>query len=165
MSSHNDTIVIPLTQEQETIIDSIDADIAAFKWQAQYNPNTDSYYATRNSHHKTERMHCVILARKLDRPLAKGELCDHINGYTLDNRRSNLRPATHSQNMHNSKKPKHNTSGYKGVSLHKPANKWRADIQVNGTKMFLGLFNTAEQAYNVYCEAALKHHGKFARLK
>lgn len=57
---------------------------------------------------------------------------DHINGIRSDNRISNLRIATHSQNNHNSKAPKTNTSGVKGVSFHKPSGLWHAQIKTNG---------------------------------
>jgi hypothetical protein len=89
---------------------------------------------------------------------------DHINAVKDDNRFSNLREATCSQNMHNQGKRKHNTSGFKGVSYHKAARKWTAQIKVNWKCNYLGLFKTPEEAHAAYCEAAKKHHGEFARF-
>jgi len=45
---------------------------------------------------------------------------------------------------------RHNTSGYLGVSWHKSANKWTANIARNGEKFRLGLFDTKEEAHAAY---------------
>src|SRR5687767_14638664 len=57
---------------------------------------------------------------------APGEVVDHINGNTLDNRRSNLRVCSRKQNARNSRRPAHNRSGFKGVSWDKQTGRWRA---------------------------------------
>lgn len=93
---------------------------------------------------------------------------DHINGDKTDNRIANLREATTAENGWNSSRRRHNTSGYKGVSLCVPGKGrgWRADIGVNNTKIFLGDgFSTPEAAYDAYKEAAQKFHREFARTK
>jgi len=92
------------------------------------------------------------------------EFIDHKNGHRADNRWSNLRDCTRLQNQANMKKPSHNTSGLKGVSLHSEAQKWRAKIQVNKKTIHLGLFATKRQAHDAYCEAARRYHGEFARF-
>lgn len=83
---------------------------------------------------------------------------------TLDNRRSNLRIASCSQQMINRRLQSNNTSGYKGVSFHKPTGKWRAIINVDRRAISLGYFHSREAAYKAYCEAAAKYHGDFARV-
>ena len=88
---------------------------------------------------------------------------DHINGVKDDNRWSNLREATRSQNGRNSKTPKTNTSGYKGVSWYKQKGKYRAKIKHNGKPIHLGYFDTAEAASRAYQRAARKYHGEFRR--
>lgn len=90
---------------------------------------------------------------------------DHINSNTVDNRWANLRLATSSQNQMNVLMWSSNTSGYKGVSWHKGEGRWRACIRVKGKRKYLGYFDTAEQGYAAYCEAAKLHHGEFARLQ
>lgn len=91
----------------------------------------------------------------------EGYEVDHIDGNTTNNTWSNLRLATHSQNMHNSKLRANNSSGYKGVTWHKHANKWIAQIQVNGNQIYLGSFNSAEEANSAVMQARVKLHQEF----
>ncbi len=79
---------------------------------------------------------------------------DHINGIRTDNRISNLREATHSQNLCNCKHYSNNKSGMKGVSFHRGTGKWVAQITVNGTPKYLGLFEKKEDASLKYLEYA-----------
>lgn len=92
------------------------------------------------------------------------ETVDHINGNCTDNRLVNLRPATRSQNQWNRKTNITNTSGYKGVGYHKASKKFRARLRHNYAEIYLGLFNTAEDAALAYNAAALKLYGEFAKL-
>jgi len=89
---------------------------------------------------------------------------DHEDTNASNNRWTNLRPATHTQNQYNRTKLKNNTSGFKGVSLHRPSGKWFAMIRVDGAQNFLGAFDTAEEAGEAYRQAALKWHKEFARM-
>jgi hypothetical protein len=91
-----------------------------------------------------------------------GEI-DHINGVRTDNRVENLRVATRSENMQNTKKPVTNKSGKKGVSWDKTTGKWRAEIRANGKKYNLGRFKTIEEAFKAHESAADKLHRCFAR--
>jgi len=90
---------------------------------------------------------------------------DHINGDGCDNRIANLRLATQSQNLGNSKKPITNRSGKKGVSWHAVGKKWQAHIKVDGINFYLGLFDTVKLAHEAYAEAATKYRGEFARAE
>ena len=89
---------------------------------------------------------------------------DHINMNPLDNRRENLRVATHKQNTFNTNKHSNNKSGFKGVSFDKNAQKFRAKINIDGKRKHLGYFATAVAAYECYKRAAIQHHGEFARF-
>lgn len=88
---------------------------------------------------------------------------DHINGDSLDNRIVNIRLATNYQNCLNRGLRRNNTSGVKGVSWSKRAQKWLAHITVNRKIMHLGLFDTIEEATAIRVEAANRLHGTFAR--
>jgi len=92
------------------------------------------------------------------------EMIDHINGVKSDNRFANLREATRSQNMQNRRTYKSNACGLKGVGWNIRRNRWQAKISVNGTRMFLGYFDTPEEAHAAYVAAAERHHGEFANV-
>jgi len=81
---------------------------------------------------------------------------DHINGDRADNRLTNLREATTSENAQNRKTRADNTSGFTGVRPHQSA--WRADIKINGKYKFVGSYSTPELAYAAYLVAKIKVH-------
>lgn len=111
----------------------------------------------------------VYLAHRLAWLYMKGrwpkKQIDHKNGNPSDNRWDNLREATGSENQWNRKINKNNSTGYKGVCFHKASQNFRARIQHNGKNKSLGYYDTPEEAYTVYCEAAKELQGKFSRLK
>ena len=88
---------------------------------------------------------------------------DHINAISSDNRWENLREADGSQNQANKRLSRQNTSGFKGVSWREDGAKWVAQIRVRGRCIYLGRFNTPEQAHAAYVAAAIEHWGAFAR--
>ena len=88
---------------------------------------------------------------------------DHINGVRLDNRIANLRPATRSLNNANSKRPRTNKSGYKGVSWHAVGRKWLAQVKADKQNHYLGLFDDPVQAHAAYVEASRVLFGEYAR--
>lgn len=74
---------------------------------------------------------------------------DHINNNTLDNRKQNLRCVKNSTNLRNGRIRKNNTSGVSGVSFDKSRNKWSASIRVNYKIVYLGRFDTLEEARQI----------------
>lgn len=76
------------------------------------------------------------------------KVVDHINRNTLDNRMSNLRVVSRSQNMLN-------LSGVRGVDRNKETGKWRARIFINGIEYHLGYFEHKEEAYAARKEAEI----------
>lgn len=107
-------------------------------------------------------LHRVIMERVLGRPLEKGEMVDHISGDSLDNRRENLRLATHAENMRNRKAGKNNMAGLKGAYYVKQIGRYRSQIMVNRKNVYLGYFDTAEEAHEAYKKAAAEFHKEFA---
>ena len=103
------------------------------------------------------QMHNVIM------PPPKGNITDHKFGKTLDNRVSQLRYATSTQNHRNVGLSAANTSGYKGVSWD---GAWRVAIKVDGILIHLGSFpkDRLVEAAKAYDAGAIKYHGEFARL-
>ena len=91
-----------------------------------------------------------------------GFVVDHKNGDRLDNRRSNLRLATLSQNAANQRRSVRSKSGYIGVTQSGKAS-WRASIHV-GTNRVIGYFATPEEAARARDRAALEEWGEFATL-
>ena len=90
----------------------------------------------------------------------QGVQVDHINGNSLDNRKSNLRVCSHAENIWNRSAHSNNTSGYKGVS--KSDNKWKACIKKHGKFYYLGVFDTPQEASEAYNSASKQLHEKFS---
>ena len=86
---------------------------------------------------------------------------DHIDRNPSNNQFANLRLATKSENQHNRVKQKNNKSGYKGVLYFARTGRWRANIFVNNTNMYLGFFNSALEANAAYLAAQKIYHPTF----
>ncbi len=82
---------------------------------------------------------------------------DHLNGNGLDNRRENLRPASHAENCQNQKLRSDNTSGHRGVSWHKQRRAWQAYTNIEGRRKGLGWFKNIEEALEAVKSARAKH--------
>ncbi len=150
---------IQLTNQIFTIVDDEDFEYLN-QWKWYLLKSKTNYYAIRTSRpeNKLIQLHRVVIQAK------KGEIVDHVNRNKLDNRKSNLRICTISQNNQNRKINKLNKSGFNGVSWNSNNKKWVAQIAYNNKKVHIGFFNDPIQAAKAFNEAALKYHGEFANL-
>ena len=98
-------------------------------------------------------------------PIPDGIEIDHKDTDPGNNLITNLRLATRSNNKHNRKIGRNNTSGYKGVSFMKSKNKWRAELRLNSKRIWYEDHVCKETAYAAYCKAAMQYHKDFARVK
>jgi len=87
---------------------------------------------------------------------------DHKDGNRANNKFENLRLATSSQNLSNRGKLKNNAGNYKGVTRHRFG--YVSQIRVNRKQIHIGTFKTEEEAAEAYNQAAIKHHGEYAKL-
>lgn len=152
---------IELTRGFVAIIDECDFEyISKYRWYVKTNSTTDILYAMRSP---GILMHRVILEHhgiSVD-----GLEVDHIDGNGLNNILSNLRVATHSQNMMNSKLHCNNSSGYKGIRYEnssRSARRWVAQVNIDG-KHKRKCFYRIEDAVEWRNKMALDVYGEYAR--
>jgi hypothetical protein len=156
---------IPLTQGQIALVDDDDYEwLCKWHWCARWSDCTQSYYALSNDRINGKRRTIYMHREILDLSPGDGWQADHRNGNTLDNRRANLRVASHKENGRNRRNQRNNTSGFKGVMWHKSTERWRAQIYVDKQRIHIGTYLSPLDAARAYNEAALKYHGPFARL-
>lgn len=137
------------------IVDDSDFEhLSQYRW--RYSQGYALRNATVNGKEITILMHRVILN------LQPGQQADHINGDKLDNRRSNLRAATHADNLRN--RPAHGRhSQYKGVCYDITNRRWKYTLQVDNQRIG-GYRSTEIEAARAYDALAIQHHGDFAWL-
>lgn len=150
------TYGIPLSRNQIALIDKEDLKkIKDYGWYARFDRIGKTFYAITRTHGTNIIMHRLILDAD------DSTVIDHADHNGLNNRKSNIRICTQSQNCMNKKTQSNNSSGYKGVSFHKRKNKYQATIMINRKQIYLGSFNTAIEASEVYQAAAKRLFGKF----
>lgn len=155
-----DIAFVPLTKGYETVIDAADVPLVEGVSWTLHASRDGSLYAYRKSPSPEKRtlwMHRVLMNAE------EGVETDHRDRNGLNNRRSNLRAATSSQNKCNQKRRSDNTSGFRGVVWDKQAKRWYAYIKLNGKRKLLGRFRSPEEAHAAYCVASAEVHGEFGR--
>lgn len=137
--------------------------INRYSWSARWDHAAGLFYAVTNVR-KLDGKKTLVSMHHLVMLSKPRTLVDHKNHDTLDNRRSNLRIASHLQNVANSRIGSNNTSGYKGVTYRGRSRKWAARVRSKGKEFYLGLFHSPIEAAKAYNEKAKSLFGEFAFL-
>jgi hypothetical protein len=154
--------VIKLTQGKEALVDDEDfEELNQYDWFAS-KTRTGNFYARR--HLKGSRQANSKLISMHRQILPGHAQIDHEDGNGLNNQRSNLRPATGTQNNANKGKVKGRTSKFKGVYWYKSRGRWRTGITVHEKFIHLGYFTDETEAALAYNKAAVQHFGEFAKV-
>ena len=156
--------LVELTRGYYAIIDYADSEeVGKSNWYAQLSGDGRRVYAMQRSRELGEfLLHRFVATRH---GLDMSDEIDHRNMNTLDCRGRNLRSATHSQNDMNRGPQRNSKSGVKGVSWHRPTEKWCARVATGGTNHYVGLFTSVEAAADAVAAKRKKLHGEFSRSK
>jgi hypothetical protein len=137
--------------------------LKGYEWITRKGPNC--FHVRRCVARGKDKKETLVYMHQEILEVPKGMVTDHINRDGMDNRSANLRAATHSQNLCNSRRRRGTKSSkYKGVSWKKQTCKWSANIGFEYKDIHLGSFNSEVDAAKAYDEAAKKYHGEFACL-
>jgi hypothetical protein len=148
-------VIVAVNTGEEILLDDADVPlVAGYRW-AVHGRGRNRYAQSSRSGGGTVYMHRLIL---------DCEEADHVNGHGLDNRRANLRAATHSQNMANARIQEGRSSRYKGVTWDRYRSCWVASITVDYRRRDLGHYDVEDDASRAYDAAAREAWGEFARL-
>jgi hypothetical protein len=154
------SVEIPLTKGYVAIVDDEDAWLMQWNWHAKTHKRSKTVYAARTERKGGKHMD-IFLHNEILKPPA-GLLGEHRDGNGLNNRRSNLRCATFSQNQRNRGIGRTNTSGIKGVHWDRRNRVWVARIRCGGKQIHLGRFTSREEGGRAYDQACIQYHGEFA---
>ena len=130
-----------------------DGKVYLYKGKELYKRSDDyGYYSvtlSKNSNRNIFRVHSLVAQVFLNHnPSNSSLVIDHINNNPKDNRLENLQLVSHRFNV--SKTTNKYTSIYTGVCWHKRHNKWTSSIQINGKRVYLGMYDSEVEAYNAY---------------
>jgi HNH endonuclease/AP2 domain len=151
------SIVISGTHLTASVDDDVFDELSRTTW-GLYTSWNGRFYArgSTKSGRNGQFMHRVLTCAP------RGLQVDHMDGNGLNNVMSNLRLCTAEENQWNKGPTMSNTSGFRGVCRQK-GGKWQAQIRIGaGRRLYLGTFDTPEQASASYEAYASRFHGEFA---
>lgn len=159
---HGEYLELNTYKDITFLIDKEDYDkIKDYRWYVYKKRKDSGYYVCSDKMINNIRIKINLHRYLMNCVRNDGLIVDHKNGNTLDNRKNNLRIATREQNQRNCKTQKNCLSGRKGVRKHKLCDKWQARITVSNKEIYLGLFDTFEEACNARSFAEDKYFGEF----
>ena len=131
--------------------------IKDYYWHTWYDKNNDSYYMIAyDSNHNAIKLHRFIMHAE------EGDIVDHINHNTCDNRKINLRKTDRKGNNRNHKIRSDNTSGVTGVNWHKGHHKWITRINTGTERITVGEYDDFDEAVAARKDAEKKYYGEYA---
>ncbi len=150
-------IHIPLSKDQNAIIDEEDFELVSkYKWHASLK--RQRFVAANTPWKKT-----IIYMHRLIMNAPTGMVVDHINGDSLDNRKSNLRICTNGENSRNrTRLNSRNLSGVNGVHWSKNKKRWEVQIRDNGKTKTIGRFSCLGIAIKQRKNAEINYYGEFS---
>ena len=153
----NDYGILILADGRECMFDMEDYDILRkYHWSARKDGHVRAFVNGRQ----------VELARYILEQngvyIPEDKVVDHIDINPLNNRKYNLRICSFRENRMNHSLFKSNSSGYSGVSYRKDKDQWIARITIDYERLFLGYFDTKEEAIRARQEAEEKYYGEYS---
>ena len=147
----------------EFIFDKEDINIInKYCWHKHQDGYLRTYYDWYRDENGIRHNKYIMLHQLLSNHYFDGKMLDHINGKSFDNRKENLRPIIHMNNMKNLKLYDTNTSGHKGV-IQTPNGNWKAYITSDKERYMLGTFNTYDEAVKVREDAERFYFKEYSR--
>lgn len=142
-----------------TVIDDDNSAIAAGNWFGLrvVTKRREYIYAVGKRDGRRVYLHRLLMGA------GRGQVVDHINGNTLDNRTENLRLCSHQENMRN-RRPQPDRALPQGV-WNAGYGRFNSGITVCGKTIHLGVFDTPTAAHAAYVTAKNKYHGEFSPYK
>lgn len=151
---------IELLNGGEAVVDAADAELVAGVGWSRHQVGDITYVCSSHLKGRRTYLHRFLVGT------GRSSLVDHVDLDGLNNRRSNLRVASKSENGANRAAPKSNTSGAKGVIRYwRNPKLWVAQIGSGRKHRYLGTFDSRDAAATAYFAAALKQYGEFARAR
>lgn len=123
----------------------------------------DKIYARRTKKYGNKKVHIYLHRFLMNVHLCdKTVFCDHKDRDTLNNQKENLRICTAADNQRNKTKKRNGIHKYIGVSVnHK---RFSASLTHNGKRVYIGTYDTQEEAALAYNNKKIELHGEFANL-
>ena len=150
---------IGLTQGKVAVVDDdMQDELNQYNWFAKKDRNT--WYATRNDRIDGKKTSISMHRQILGLERGDGKIADHVNRNGLDNRRSNLRIVSPTENNRNHGGHKHNTSGHNGVSWNNNHQRWEAYLQTDGKRIHLGDYKNKVDAVEARRLGVIEHWGE-----